>query len=112
MYCGHGEMLTFVFQGAAATVQENVLHLLSKVGVEKTVDDRVDAGGGHGQQVAEGEQQIVVANGQGVLVPVRHHIKDGERKPADSEGCYESDQHDVNSATVGHALALWGPGAV
>lgn len=109
---GHGETLTLFFYWAAAAVQEHLSHLLPEVGVEEAVDDGVDAGGWHGQQVAEGEQQVVVADGQSLLVPVWHHVEDGERQPAESKGRDEGDQHDVDAAAVGHALTLWGPGAV
>ena len=112
MHNGHGELLTLLLQGAAAAVQEHIPHLLPEVGVEEAVDDGVDAGGGHGQQVAEGEEQVVVADGQSLLVPVGHHIEDGERQPAKGKGRYEGDQHDVDAPAVGNAVALRGPGTV
>lgn len=105
-------MLTLFFCWATAAMQEQLPHLLPKVGVEEAVDDGVDAGGGHGQQVAEGEQQVVAADGQSLLVPVGHQVEDGQREPANRKSCYEGNQHDVNSSAVGHALALWGPAAI
>lgn len=105
-------MFTLFLYGATAAVQEHLSHLLPKVGVEKAVNDGVDAGGGHGQQVAEGEQQVMVTDGQSLLVPVGHHIEDGEWQPANSKSCYEGKQHDVDTSAVCHALALWGPGTI
>lgn len=87
---GHGELLKLSSLLKVATVQEHLPHLLSEVRVEEAVDDGVDAGGGHGQQMAEGEQKVVVTDRQSLLVPVCHHIKDGEWKPAEGKSCYES----------------------
>lgn len=112
MHRGHGEALTVLLLWGTAAVEYDLSHLLAEVGVEEAVDDGVDASGGHGQQVAEGEQEVVVADRQSLQVPVCQHVEDGEREPAESEGCYESDQHDVDSTAVGHALALRGPGTV
>lgn len=112
MHCRHRKTLTLFFCWATAAAQEHLTHLLPKVGVEEAVDDGVDTGGGHGQQVAEGEQQVVVADGQGILVPVGHHVEDGKREPANSKSYYESSKHDVDSSAVGHALALRDPGAI
>lgn len=112
MHRGHGEALAVLLLWGASAVEQHFSDLLAEVGVEEAVDDGVDASGGHGQQVAEGKQEVVVADGQSLQVPVCQHVEDGEGKPAESEGCYESDQHDVDSTAVGHALALGGPGSV
>lgn len=112
VYGGHGETLTLLLQRAAAAVQERLSHLLPEVGVEEAVDDGVDAGGGHGQKVAEGEQEVVMADGQSVLVPVWHHVEGGERQPAECKGRDEGDQHDVDATAVSHALTLGGSGPV
>lgn len=112
VHSGHREVLTLLLKRVAAAVQEHLSYFLSKVGVEEAVDYGVDAGGRHGQQVAKREEQVVVANGQSLQVPVGHHVEDGERQPAKSKDGYEDHQHDVNSAAVRHAMVFWGPGTV
>lgn len=41
--------------------------------------------GDHGCEVAEKEQQIMVAGSNDLMVPVKHSVKDGERQPADGK---------------------------
>lgn len=106
MHNGHGKLLTFFLQRVTAAVKVHISDLLTKVVVEEAVDDGVDTGGGHRQQVAEGEEQVVVADRQSFLVPVRDHIEDCKWQPAECECCNKGNQHDVDSAAVVHALAL------
>lgn len=63
-------MLKLLHRGALLTSQHQGLDLLLEVGVEKAIDERVDTGGGHGEQVAHQEDEVAMTNGNGLMVPV------------------------------------------
>lgn len=81
---------------AAVAALQRGLKLLLKVAVEEAVHHRVDAGGRHGCQVTRGEDGVVLAVGQHLVVPVEQRVEDVERQPAQGEGDDDGQQHDVD----------------
>lgn len=93
---GEGEALVVLWRPPAAAAVQHGLQLLLEVVVEEAVDDGIDAGGRHGQEVAGGEDGVVVARRDGLVVPVEDGVEDVEREPADGEGHHDGGQHDVD----------------
>lgn len=104
---GEGEALVALGHApAAAAALEHGLELLLEVAVEEAVNHRVDAGGRHGGQVARREDDVVLAGGQRLVVPVEERVEDVEREPAEGEGHHDGHQHGVDALRVaGLALA-------
>lgn len=67
-----------------------------EVTVEKAVYYWVDTSGRHGRQVAKGEEHIMTAGGQGLMIPVKNSVEDIERQPGDGKRHHNGRQHDVN----------------
>lgn len=55
--------------------QHQSLDILLEVDVEKAIDERVDTGGSHGQQVAHQEDEVAMASRDGFLVPVLQSVE-------------------------------------
>lgn len=96
VHSGHGYRVIVIISGAEVTEVEEELQVPLEVFVEESIEYGVDTGGDHGREVAEQEQQVVVARGNDLMVPVKHSVKDGERQPADGEGHHDGEQHDVD----------------
>ncbi|CAG5920789.1 unnamed protein product [Menidia menidia] len=87
----------------APALQQGGLQLLLEIVVEEAVDDGVDAGGGHGREVAEREDDVVVAKRDRVVIPVKDGVEDIQREPREGHCHHDGDQHDVDP---GGALVL------
>ena len=104
---GQGEALVALGHApTAAAALQHGLQLLLEVAVEEAVHHRVDAGGGHGRQVARREDDVVLAGGQRLVVPVEEGVEDVERQPAEGECHHDGDQHGVDAlGAAGFPLA-------
>lgn len=97
MHGRHGYGLIVVISRAEITEVEEELQIPLEIFVQESIKDRVDTGGDHCCEVAEQEQQIVVAGSNDLVVPVKHSVEDGEGQPADCKGHHDGEQHDVDS---------------
>lgn len=70
---------------AALAALQRRLQLLLEVAVEEAVHHGVDTRGGHRCQVAGGEDSVVLAVGQGLVVPVKQRVEDIQWQPAQGE---------------------------
>jgi hypothetical protein len=103
MHGRHGYGLVVIVSRPEVTKVEEELQVSLEIFVQESIKDGVDAGGDHGGEVTEQKQQIVVAGGNDLVVPVEHSVEDGKGQPADGEGDHNGEQHDVDS------LGLTGP---
>lgn len=103
MHGRHGYGLVVVVARPEIAEVEEELQVPLEIFVQESVKDRVDAGGDHGGEVAEQEEQVVVTGGNDLVVPVEHRVEDGQGQPADCEGHHDGQKHDVD------ALGLAGP---
>lgn len=55
--------------------QNQWLHFFFEVAIEETIDDRVDTGRSHGYQMAQWEDQIVVARWNDLVIPVHDGVE-------------------------------------
>ena len=91
----------------AQDLQEGV----AKVGVEPAVQQRVDGGGGHGDQQANGVHQVELLLPEhaedGIVVgPVGGDVEHGERQPGEGKGDgHGGEQDQVFSVTLHLPLA-------
>lgn len=69
----------------AAAAQQSGFEVFLEIAVEESVDDGVDAGGGHCHEVAEREDDVVAAGRDGLVVPVKHRVEDIQREPGEGE---------------------------
>lgn len=97
MHGRHGYGLVVIISRPEVTKVEEELQVSLEVFVQEPIKDGVDAGGDHGREVAEQKQQVVVAGGDDLVVPVEHSVEDGKRQPADGESDHDGEQHDVDS---------------
>lgn len=93
---GEGERLILVRSSPAGAAIQGGLEFLLEVTVEEAVNDGVDAGRGHGREVTRGEDGVVLAGRDGLVVPVEHRVEDVERQPAERERHHDGDQHGVD----------------
>lgn len=93
---GEWDALVALRHRPAATARQGGSELFLEVAVEETVDDGVDAGGGHGREVAEWEDGVVATRRDCLVVPVKHRVKDIEGEPRDGERHHDGEQHDVD----------------
>lgn len=103
MHGGHGDRLIVIIPGPEVTEVKEELQVSLKVLVQKPIEDGVDTGGDHRCEVAEQEEQVMVAGGDDLMVPIKHSVEDGERQPADGKRHHDGQQHDVDP------LGLTGP---
>lgn len=84
MHGGHGYSLIILLTGMEMTKMKKKLQVPLEVLIEKPVEDGIHAGGDHGSEVANQEQQVVAAgsNRQNFMIPIKHDVEDGERQPA------------------------------
>lgn len=82
---GERDTLVPLCHPPAATAQQGGLELFLEIAVEETVDDGVDAGGGHGREVAEWEDDVMAAGRDGLVVPVEHSVEYVEGEPGQGE---------------------------
>lgn len=82
---GERHTLVPLHHGPAAAAQQRGLELFLEIAVEETVDDRVDAGGDHGSEVAQREDDVMAARRDELVVPVKHRVEDVEREPGEGE---------------------------
>ena len=102
---GHGHRVVLLLGLAPAQpTQREAAEVLLEVAVEEAVEDGVDPGRGHGQQVAEGEERVVRAVHDHLVVPVDDGVEDVEWQPADGEGHHDAEEHDVDAPHLAVAL--------
>ena len=94
---GHGDGLIVVIPRPEITKVKEELQVSLEIFVQEAIKYGVDTSGDHGCEVAEKEQQIMVAGSNDLMVPVKHSVEDGERQPADSKCHHDGQQHDVDS---------------
>lgn len=97
MHGRHGNHLIVIVPRPEITKVKEELQVSLEVFVQKAVKDGVDAGGNHGCEVAEQEQEVMVTCGNDLMIPIKHGIEDGERQPADCKGHHDGQQHDIDS---------------
>ena len=107
MHGRHGYGLVVIVARPEIAEVEEELQVSLKIFVQESIKDRVDTGGDHGCEVAEQEEQVVVAGSNDLVVPVEHSVEDGQGQPADCEGNHNGKKHDVDAfGLAGPVLAV------
>lgn len=107
MHGRHGYGLVVIISRPEIAEVEEELQVPLEIFVQESIKDRVDTGGDHGCEVAEQEEQVVVAGSNDLVVPVEHSVEDGQGQPADREGNDNGKKHDVDAfGLAGPVLAV------
>lgn len=92
----HGYCLIVIIPRPEVTEVKEELQVSLEVFVQESIKYGVDTGGDHRCEVAEQEEEVVVAHRNDVMVPIEHGVKDGKRQPADGKSYHDGQQHDVD----------------
>lgn len=97
MHGRHGYGLIVIIPRPEITEVEEELQVSLEIFVQESIKYGVDTGGYHRREVAEQEEEVVVAHRNDVMVPIEHSVKDGKGQPADGKRYHNGQQHDVDS---------------
>lgn len=103
----HGYCLIVIIPRPEITKVKKELQIPLKIFVQESIKYGVDTSGYHCSEVAEQEEEIMVAHSNNLMVPIKHNVKDGKRQPADCKCYHNGQQHDVDSfGFTGPALVV------
>lgn len=100
MHRGQRQMLGLLHRDTLLASQHQGLDLLLEVGVEKTIDERVDTGRGHGKQVAHQEDEVAMTDGDGLMVPVLQAVEHMQGQPKHSKGSHHDHKDHIDRSNL------------